>query len=400
MAWNEPGNDQDHDPWSGKKKSAAPPDIDQLFSNFQNRLSKVLGSKRQPSGNGNTEITSNFWLIVFAGLLIATWLISGFFVVKPAEQAVVLRFGQYLDTLRPGPHWVPPLIERKYSVDEQQIENYSYSSNMLTKDENIVSVAVAVQYRRANAFEYLFNVVDPIESLKQATASSLRQVIGNTTLDAVLTSGREQVRAAVQAQLVDLIARYKTGLEITDVALQPAKAPDEVKEAFDDAIKAQEDEQRYINQAQAYAKQVVPQAEGEAQRLLADARGYQQQVVLNAQGETARYLALLPQFEKAPKVTRERLYLAAMETVLSRSSKVYVSLSGNSNNMVYLPLDKWFGQPSTTQPPKLSPMPAMTESAPTAKTVATNSAAESSTPGYLSFINRDRDNYTNKGPQP
>lgn len=259
--------------------------------------------------------------------------------MQPAERSVVLRFGRYLETVGPGPHWIPQFIESQYKVNEQNIATYYYDAEMLTLDENIVSVAVAVQYRIADAQSYLFNVVNPVLSLQQATASALRQVLGNTTLDAVLTSGREQVRSDVQMQLEKILGFYKTGILVTNVSLQPAKAPEAVKDAFDDAIKAQEDEQRYINQAQAYEKKVIPVAQGQAQRLLAAASAYEQQVVLKAQGDTRRFLAILPEYKKAPAVTRERLYLGTMEQLMSRSSKVLVDLD-KSNNLVYLPLDK------------------------------------------------------------
>ena len=211
---------------------------------------------------------------------------------------------------------------------------------MLTRDENIVDVAVAVQYRIKNPENYLFNVENPLISLQQATASSLRQVIGNTNLDDILTSGREKVSQDVKEQLVEILDKYQTGLEITEVALQPAKAPDAVKDAFDDAIKAQEDEQRYINQAQAYKMQVIPQANGKKQRILADARAYKEQVVLNANGETARYLALLPEYQAHPVVTRERLYLSALQNIFTNSTKIFVDQKQGNNTLMYLPIDK------------------------------------------------------------
>ena len=210
---------------------------------------------------------------------------------------------------------------------------------MLTKDENIVSVAVAVQYRISNARDFLFSATNPIESLQQATASALRQTIGHTNLDKVLTTGRDQIRQEVQTQITKILTRYNTGLLITDVAIQPAKAPDEVKEAFDDAIKAQEDEQRFENQAEAYAMQVEPIAKGQTQRLIADAKAYQQQVVLNAKADVTRFLAILPEYTKAPDVTRKRLYIESVENVLQNTSKVLID-SHSSNNMFYLPLDK------------------------------------------------------------
>lgn len=346
MAWNEPGGgNNDQDPWSGRKKSQNPPDLDKLVKDFQKKVTGLLGGKSGSgsdfNGGSNSGDASGPLLIIIAVLAIVIWAAFGFFIVRPAEQAVVLRFGKYIETVGPGPHWIPPIIKTYYKVNEQQIDTYQYSADMLTQDENIVSVSVAVQYRRANAKDFLFKVVNPIESLQQATASSLRQVIGNKTLNDVMTTGREQVRQDVRKQLTKLLDSYQTGIEITDVALQPAKAPEAVKDAFDDAIKAQEDEQRYINQADAYSKQVIPQANGQAKRLQQEAKAYREQVVLNSRGETARYLALLPEFQQSPEVTRERLYLGALESVLNSTTKVFVDLQ-NSNNLMYLPLDKLF----------------------------------------------------------
>lgn len=346
MAWNEPGSggkQEDKDPWTGKPKSSGPPDLEEALRKLRKKLTQLLTNKKRVSGNGGGKLLPNGIgnlgiSAVLLGLLFL-WLLWGIFIVHPAEQAVILRFGKYVGTVGPGPHWIPRFFETAYTVNEQKIATYSYNAEMLTRDENIVSVAVAVQYRIENARHYLFNVVNPSESLKQATASALRQVIGHTDLTQVLTSGREAVRQEVQTQLTTILARYNTGLLITDVAIQPAKAPDEVKEAFDDAIKAQEDEQRYENQAQAYAMQVEPIAKGQAQRLLADAKAYQQQVVLNAKADAAPFLALLPQYQKAPDVTRKRLYLETLESVLANNSKVLVD-TGGSNNMFYLPLDK------------------------------------------------------------
>jgi len=360
MAWNEPGSSSDNnqdsnkgthkkegpDPWTGRQKSPGPPDLEAALRKLQQKFLQKFAKKKRgintppdPDNNsGSLKITGIGTGIILL-VLILLWALSGIFIVGPAEQSVILCFGKYAGTVGPGPHWLPRFIETAYTVDEQKISTYSYDAEMLTKDENIVSVAVAVQYRIGDARNYLFSVVNPEESLQQATASALRQVIGHTNLTEVLTSGREQIRQEILVQLTKILARYNTGLLITDVAMQPAKAPEEVKEAFDDAIKAQEDEQRYENQAQSYAMQVEPIAKGQAQRLLADAKGYQRQVVLHAQADIAPFLALLPQYQKAPAVTRERMYLETIEEVLANTPKVLVDTPGN-NNMFYLPLDK------------------------------------------------------------
>lgn len=346
MAWNEPGDkDKEKDPWSGKQKPTAPPDLDEAVRRLQKKLRDLFASKGigksggkgtdNPVGQAGTSYGLSFIIIA----VVVIWLLSGIFIVGPAEQAVVLRFGKYTTTLSSGPHWIPRFIDSKYIVNVQKVDNLSYSSSMLTKDENIVSVAMAVQYRIDQPQHFLFNVVNPRESLKQATASALRQVIGHTTLDQILTTGREVVRQDVKDQLSKIMRSYGAGILITDVALQPAKAPEEVKAAFDDAIKAQEDEQRYINQAQAYARGVEPIANGQAQRILTEADAYKTQVILQSKGNVAQFLSILPEYEKQPQVTRERLYIDAIQSVLMHTSKILVDTK-DSNNLFNMPLNR------------------------------------------------------------
>lgn len=364
MAWNQPGNSDNNnkDPWTGKPKSQTPPDLEAALRDLLKKINTFFAKKTQRNNDNSgkkfiPEKLNHAGLGIIAIVVFVIWFLSGIFIVDPAEQAVILRFGKYIETVGPGPHWIPRFIETEYRINEQKIATYSYESEMLTKDENIVFVAVAVQYRINNARDYLFSVTNPNESLQQATASALRQVIGHTNLEQVLTSGRGQIRQEVMQQLTQILARYNTGLLVTDVAMQPAKAPEAVKEAFDDAIKAQEDEQRFENQAQAYAMQVEPIAKGQAQRLLADAKAYQQQVVLNAKADVARFLALLPEYTKSPGVTRQRLYIEAIENVLINSNKILIDSHG-SNNMFYLPLDKLLEKtikPTTTTPAATMP---------------------------------------------
>ena len=361
MVWNEPNKDQDKDrnrnQWDQSKRDKnAPPDLDEALRKLQRKLTSLFGSKTKGpddgKSNGKTGMTGKIGMIG-SGLVIAAlfgvWLLSGIYIVDPAEQAVVLRLGKYVDTVGPGPHWIPRLIDSKYVIDVQKVANFSYQSPMLTKDENIVNVEMAVQYQIDNTKDYLFNVVNPQASLQQAAASALRQVVGHTTLDNILTTGREVVRSKVTEQLNKVMQLYRAGIIVTDVTLQPARAPEEVKSAFDDAIKAQEDEQRYINQAEAYARGVEPIAQGQAKRFLQEAAAYKQQVILQAQGNVANFLALLPEYQKAPGVTRERMYLDTVESVLSHTSKILVD-SNNSHNMFYLPLPQSLQQSSTTLP--------------------------------------------------
>jgi modulator of FtsH protease HflK len=232
-----------------------------------------------------------------------------------------------------------------------RVLDYSYSAQMLTKDKNLVAVAVAVQYRIGDLQDFLFNVADPEESLHQATSSALRQVIGTTTLDRILTEGRELWGASVQESLINILSIYKTGIVIVNVSPQPARAPDSVQDAFDDAIKAQEDEERFKEQARAYAAKVVPTAIGNAKRIEEESLAQARQAKLRAEGETAQFLALLPQYVAAPEVTAQRMYLATMQKILNNTSKIIVD--GKSGNMLYLPLDKMLASNSQSQIPKL-----------------------------------------------
>lgn len=401
MAWNEPGssnndNKDKKDPWSGKPKNVTPPDLEQIL---RNTYKKIVAMLTQKSAGNNGKISlppakiNGLGLALITLALFIAWLLWGIFIIDPAEQAVILRFGKYVNTLGPGPHWIPRIIDTPYVVNEQKISTFSYAAEMLTKDQNIVSVAIAVQYRIVNANDYLFKTSNPEESLKQATASALRQVIGRTNLNQVLTSGREQIRQEVAMQLASVLAKYQTGLLVTDVAMQPAKAPDEVKDAFDDAIKAQEDEQRFENQAQAYAMQVAPAAHGQAQRLLADANAYKQQVVLHAQADTAQFLALLPQYKRSPNVMRERMYLATLENVFENTNKVLIDSHGN-NNMFYLPLAKLFNMQLSSKPaPIITPplAPPSTPSPATPATTATPTASSTTAPNAYSASSANPD---------
>jgi membrane protease subunit HflK len=392
MSWNEPGKDKKND-------KQGPPDLDQLLGQFWQRLKEAFGAKKSTvfnkptsSGNPTTLISTVLGLIVFI------WLASGIFIVSPAEQGIILQFGRYHSTVESGPHWIPRFIQSKYVINVQKILTYSYDSQMLTKDQNIVDVSVAVQYRIMDPKAFLFNVSNPLTSLQQATASALRQVIGNTNLDDILTTGRAAVRDAVVAQVNDILSIYKPGILITDVALQPAKAPEQVKDAFDDAIKAQEDEQRYINQAEAYAKEVVPAAEGKAKRIHEESQAYRQQIVLTAQGDVARYLAILPTYRDAPEVTRKRLYLNSMQSILENKNKVLLDTQ-SKQNVLYLPFDKWSANPSGSKA-SVNNAPQNAESQANATENAANKVSSSTSSERLqrfSFVNPDSEVGTTRG---
>lgn len=341
MGWNEPNNGPDNrkNPWGGKNQ---PPDLDELLKRLQAKLKKVLSggkqAKNKPSeldsdqpGSGGGLLAAVLALIVFI-----FWVLSGIFIVNPAEQAAILHFGKYVETVGPGPHWIPRLIASKIVFNVDRVSDYSYSAQMLTKDENLVSVSLVVQYRIQDLEAYLFNVSSPLESLHQATSSALRQVVGTTTLDQIITEGREAWGSNVQESLIKILGKYKTGIVIVNVSPQPARAPENVQDAFDDAIKAQEDEKRFKEQAYAYKARVVPIAQGNATRIMKEAQAYEQQVVLGAQGDVAGFLALLPQYAQSPQVTSERMYIDTMQQVLTKSSKVLID--AKTGNVLYLPL--------------------------------------------------------------
>lgn len=334
---------ENQNPW-GKKPEQGPPDLLELIKKLFYSAKKSAQNSTQRGSSSSPQFSSplpwsinTIFAVVFA-LFFIIWVLAGIFVVKPAEQAVILRFGKYAETLNAGPHWIPLLIDTRYVVNTQEVRNFPYRADMLTNDENIVSVAVAVQYRIDNPNDYLFNVVRPVDALQQATASALRQVVGEMSLNDVLTKGREALRDNIATQLNLILQRYHTGLTVTDVTLQPAKPPEEVTAAFDDAIKAREDEQRYINQATAYSNQVTSAAKGQISRLTQSANAYQQEVVLRAKGQTARFLALYEAYKNAPIVTRERLYLEGMQDMLSKTHNIVVD--SNNNNMMVLPLNQ------------------------------------------------------------
>ncbi len=352
MPWNP--SDQNKDPWGrDKNKSQGPPDLDAIFRQYKNKLLAIFGGKGSgsPTGGAGVAGVPTFFITLIIIAILIIWALSGIYIVPPADRAVVLRFGQYRTTVGPGPHWIPHFIESKTLVNVQRVANFVYTSEMLTKDENIVSVTVTVQYRIEDANNYLFNVVSPDTSLEQATASALRQVVGHSTLDQLLTTGRQKVRDQVATQLQQIIASYHSGLLLTDVTLQSIKPPEAVTDAFDDVIKAREDQQSYINKADAYAKQVTAVAEGQIARIMQEAEASQKQVVSEAQAATAGYLALLPEYQKNPQVMEDRLYLSAMETILSKASKVFVDQKGG-NPMFYLPLDKITGLIPAQSPPQ------------------------------------------------
>ena len=315
-----------------------PPDLLALLKRFMN------STQKRPSQDSQASVFKTLGFIML--LVVVMYTLAGFYKVSFAELAVVQRFGRVQSVVQPGLHWLPLFIEKKTLVNVQQIRNFQYRSNMLTTDENIVSAAVAVQYRISDPRKFLFHVVNPVKTIQQATSSALRQIVGQMTLDSVLTTGRSSLSLRVAATLNNILKIYDMGIEVRDVTLQATKPPEAVTAAFDDVVKAREDRQRFVNQANAYSKKIMFNAQGEVARITQEALAYEQQVVLQAKGTTVRYLALLKPFQVAPKVTRDRLYLDMMTHVLSKSSNIVVDAGKGSGNLTLLPLNKWLERSS------------------------------------------------------
>ncbi|MFD1008827.1 MULTISPECIES: FtsH protease activity modulator HflK [Oceanisphaera] len=339
MAWNEPGNGgKDRDPWGNNGKQQGPPDLDQVIRNLSNKFGGLLGRRGTDSGSGGG--LGSFGVIVALIIALVVWVVSGFYTIGEAQRGVVLRFGNYYQTVDPGLSWKATFIDRVFPVDVESVRSQPASGFMLTKDENLVRVEMDVQYRVMEPRDYLFNVTNADDSLHQALDSALRYVVGHSTMDDVLTVGRERVRQETRVLLEEIIEPYQLGLAVLDLNFLPARPPEEVKDAFDDAIAAQEDEQRFIREAEAYAREIEPKARGQAKRLLQEAEGYKEQIALRAEGEVARFRQLLPQYQQQPELMRERIYLETMEEIYSKVNKVIVDTPEGSSNLMYLPLDK------------------------------------------------------------
>lgn len=343
MAWNEPGNNgKNNDPWKQGGRDQGPPDLDEVFRNLGKKFGGIFGGKGGNASSGGGSAL----LIVVLLVALAVWGLSGFYTIKDAERGVILRFGQYHGEVGAGIHWKPTFIDSVTPVNTQEVRSLRADGFMLTQDQNLVRVTFEVQYRIFNARQYLFSVVDADRSLREATDAALRFVIGHSIMDDVLTRGREVVRQNTRQELEGVIAPYNMGIALVDVNFRDARPPEEVRAAFDDAISAQEDQERFVQEAQAYAREIEPRARGQVNRVMQEAEAYKQQIVLKAQGEVARFEQLLPQYLAAPKVTRDRMYLETMEYVYGNTSKILVDVK-NSNNLMYLPLDQLMKQGAT-----------------------------------------------------
>jgi modulator of FtsH protease HflK len=351
VAWNQPGGAGNKDPW-GKRKSTGPVDLDQALRNLQNRLRGLFGGDGNAGGRG---FSVGLILIV----AFAVWMLTGFYIVQQGERGVVLRFGQKTEITEAGLHWRLPFpVERveKVNVEKVSTVEVGYRSNprtgsknkvpkealMLTQDENIIDIEFAVQYKISDPAAFLFNVYNPpgdMEmTIRQATESAVREVVGKNTLDFALTEGRDEVSRGAKESLQKILDRYQAGIQVVAVETQKAQPPEEVKTAFDDAVRAREDEQRLKNEAEAYANDIIPRARGAAARLVQEAEGYKASTIARADGDARRFSQIANEYVKAPAVTRERLYIETMEQVMSNTTKIFVDQKGG--NLIYLPLDK------------------------------------------------------------
>lgn len=357
MAWNEPGK-PGQDPWGGNRpprKDSSTDAVEQVKRQLEGFLGKIGQQGKGQDDPSTPPEGLGVGIGVVAGAAAAVWLAFGIYIVDPAERGVVTVFGAYTQETGPGPHWNWPMpIGDVTKVNVEQIRNaevgyrsvkntnsdVASESLMLTQDENIVDIKLAVQYNIRNASNYLFTNVDPDNALREVVESALRDVVGKNKMDFVLTEGRAQLVAKVRENAQQALDNYKTGVQITSVNLQDAQPPEQVQAAFADVVKAREDRQRLISEAEAYSNDILPKARGQAARLTEEANAYREQVVSRAEGEASRFNSILAQYQKAPEVTRQRMYLDTVEQVLGNSSKIMVS-SKSSNQMMYLPLDKW-----------------------------------------------------------
>ena len=360
MAWNQPDGNGDRDPWGNRGRQQGPPDLDEILRKLQSQWGRAFG--RRPGGVGRSGRGGGgrgfgrggfVGIGVVAVVLVVVWWLAGIWIIQEPEKGVVLRFGAYHRTMDPGFNWAPYFIDSVNTVNVDRVRNAEIGFRhqgssvavvprealMLTEDENIVDLQFAVQYRVKDPAQFLFENSEPEIALRQATESAVREIVGRSKMDFVLTEGRGAVAAETQALIQDILDRYKTGLHVMSVNMQNAQPPTQVQDAFLDAIKAREDQERIINEAKAYQADVVPKARGEANAILAQAQAYQQRVEAIALGDASRFEQVLKAYRVAPEVTRDRLYLEAVESVLANTSKVLVDIP-EGNNLMYLPLDQ------------------------------------------------------------
>jgi membrane protease subunit HflK len=369
MAWNDPqwGNK------NNRNNSGGPPDLDEMWRRFNQRLNSLFGGGKGGSGGepgGAMSGRGGNLVGLLLGLLVLVWLASGFYIVDTGQRGVVLRFGKYIETTEPGPRWhLPWPVESRevVNVDQVRTVEIGYRNNvknkllkeslMLTDDENIIDLQFAVQYILKDPKEFLFINRSPEDTVLQVAETAMREIVGKNKMDFVLYEGRADIAARAKKLMQHILDRYKTGISVSQVTLQNIQPPEQVQAAFDDAVKAGQDRERLKNEAEAYANDVIPRARGLASRLQEEAQGYKQSVIANAEGEASRFAQILTEYQKAPQVTRQRMYLDTMQTVMNNTSKVVIDQKGG-NSLLYLPLDKLqqiVGQPYSGAPEVLAP---------------------------------------------
>jgi membrane protease subunit HflK len=374
-----------NEPQWGKKNNDGPPDLDEILRKLQQKIFGLLGFRsrgpgdRPPGGPPRMNATIGGGALFAVILVLAIWLASGFYIVDEGKRGVVLRLGKYFETTMPGPRWhIPYPFESVEIVNQQGVRTVEvgYRGNpknkqpqealMLTDDENIVDVQFAVQYTLADPVQYLFNNKNPDDNVMQAAETAIREVVGKSKMDFVLSSGRSKVAADVKRIMQAILDKYGTGVNITTVNLLGASAPEPVLPAFEDVVRAQQDAERFKNEGQAYANDVVPKAQGIAARLTQEAQGYRQSVISTAEGDAARFTQILAEYQKAPQVTRERMYLDTMQQILGATSKVLVDTKGGGQNLLYLPIDKLIQMAQSREPlpgpVTIEPAPGSTQS--------------------------------------
>ncbi len=340
MPWNEPGKDKD--PW-GQRNNEGPPDLDELLKNLKDKFGGLLGGGGGKGGGPKIpgEIGNISGIIGFAAIaLTIVWLLTGIYIVDEGWRGVETRFGARTVVTQSGPHWrIPWPIEDVEQIDVANIRTARIDTKMLTSDENIVVMSLEVQYNIKDPQKFVFEIRDPDVTLVQTAETAIREVVGNNDMDLIITEGRAVIGSDTKAIMQQILDSYQTGLNVVTVNMGEAQPPEEVQDAFEDAIKAREDEQRIINEANAFRNGIVPKARGDAETLLEQAAAYKTRVVKSAQGETSRFDQLLAEYQRAPEVTRERLYLDTIESVLARTPKVMIDIDSGSN-LLFLPLDQ------------------------------------------------------------
>ena len=353
MSWN---NDDKRNPWQSDR-NRGPGDLDEVVRDMQRKLSGLFGGRGRGgrgNGRGGDSPAGRGMATAIFGIVIAGWALWGLYSVDDAERGVVLRFGEFHAITQPGLRWRIPLVDTYELINTNVTERYSYRGSMLTEDENIVVVDLVVQYRRTDPEAYLFNLREPEATLQDVTSSAIREVVGKNLLDFILTEGRAEIAADTQTLIQSTLDFYGTGITVYEVNLQDANFPPDVEASVQDAIRAREDRERMSLEAQAYSNDVIPRARGAAAREIQDAEGYRARVTADAEGEADRFVQILREYEKAPGVTRQRLYIETLEQVLANSTKVLVDAAGG-NNLLYLPLDRLVERRADNAPNGLAP---------------------------------------------